>query len=1210
MDAHLNESQIEALLQPELEPDRGVLFDAESYQEAKAHLDACDSCRERFRLQESAMERLVHIKSNTPNARGPQCPPDEVWIEIAAGIQSQLAEMCLNHAVKCDHCGPLLSQAAADLAETLTPEEESRIAGLSSSTLEGQRALASKLGRSRTGGAGARGDATGKRKWFRAIFSPIRMATATLVIVLMIGGFWLANRLMNDRSPEQLIANAYGEKRMIEMRIEGAPYAPLRQERSADSAQSRMTRPALLSAEAEIARQLESHPESVRWLQASGRASMLEADAAGVEAAVLTLEKAKRLAPEDASVSVDLASAYFERGLILDREVDYASAVEILQRLKASHQGGETAQFNLAIALEKIPCKADAAAEWQTFLTQYPKSPWVPEAQRHLSEIRKQICLRHERSDSPLKTLEQTAAAFADRKTQTIAEIDERIEEYQDVAIKNWLPQLFAADGADRASAGRARKALEGIAQLLSSQHSDFWLSDILKADRQSSMVAEAVHMLAEGAAKIETSDELAAQRAASRAAALFDWSKVPAGRRRAQLVLVLAKQYEHRAAPCESMAQEMLRDPELKRDAWIHAQVLLEESLCASVPTRQALDAVQTALDAATVHRFPTLVLRADAAEAGFYAALGDTDRALDAAAKGLRAYWAGTYPKLRGYNALVAFDEINYPRDQWFLEAAILREAMPMVEDDPRTSMVAVEESRLGQALMHMGEFDEAERSYQRVEQLLVKSAPGLQRTSLRAEAELGFTKVDLSRNRLSACLDRIDRIRPIFEQLPDDFLDLDFYQTSGIAELRANRLDQAKYDLETAVGLAEKGLRNVETESDRWTWNHQTEPIYRAITELKLRSNAEQAWIAWESYKGAALRGRSIHLPSTLANRSAFRAPSQDLTSAPNIPEGVLVSYMSLPGGFVVWAWDRGSVRQQWVAVNEDRLVELAGRFAEHCSDPRSDRSALRSEGAELYRMVLLPIEPWIAGHRRFVFEPDGVLKTVPIGLLVDGAGEYLADRFDLSISPGVAYLNEARAWGGVSSSSNILLFANPQVVGWSPLPDVEQEAQGIASLFMHPSVVSQQPLSVPDFASRLAQADLFHFSGHAQISVASAGLVTGMPAALDYAQFDTIRSGHIQIAVLSACSSSRGTAGQFDDEDSLVRRFMGAHVPVVVASRWTVDSAATASLMRAFYASLLAGTPPAKSLALAMRTVRARPEFAHPYYWAGFTVFGLS
>jgi CHAT domain-containing protein len=239
-----------------------------------------------------------------------------------------------------------------------------------------------------------------------------------------------------------------------------------------------------------------------------------------------------------------------------------------------------------------------------------------------------------------------------------------------------------------------------------------------------------------------------------------------------------------------------------------------------------------------------------------------------------------------------------------------------------------------------------------------------------------------------------------------------------------------------------------------------------------------------------------------------------------------------------------------------------------------------------------------------------EPDGALKTLPFGILVDSHGKYLGDRFSVTISPGVAYLSRSRQWRGLNAASTAVIIGDPKTQGWIPLPDAAQEARAIAASFDHHLLLMSDSSFVPDLTSDIAQADIFHFSGHAQVSIESAGLITGSLKIFDPAQLNAIRRGRTQLVVLSACSSSRGRTGFFDDDDSMVRRLMGARVPEVLASRWTVDSAATTVLMKGFYSELLAGMPPSEALNSATRTVRARSEFSHPYYWAGFSVFGRS
>ena len=145
MDLHLNTDQIDELLQSAADstPNQGANRD--HLENARRHLKDCTTCQMRMRAHEQAIESLALLKPKTPGAKGLICPPDFVWLDIAAGILDRDAENDLSHAAQCDHCGSLLRQAKEDFAEELTPEEETIIANLPSLHTAWQGRLAVKL---------------------------------------------------------------------------------------------------------------------------------------------------------------------------------------------------------------------------------------------------------------------------------------------------------------------------------------------------------------------------------------------------------------------------------------------------------------------------------------------------------------------------------------------------------------------------------------------------------------------------------------------------------------------------------------------------------------------------------------------------------------------------------------------------------------------------------------------------------------------------------------------------------------------------------------------------------------------------------------------------------------------------------------------------------------------------------------------------------
>ena len=145
MNLHLNSDEINELLQLTAGDGPVETANPKHLEDARRHLNDCATCRLRMRVQEHATESLALLKPTNPGEKGPICPPVEVWLDIAAKIVHEDSQNHVNHAAECDHCGPLLRQAKEDFADELTPEEETMIADLPSSTTAWQGRLVAKL---------------------------------------------------------------------------------------------------------------------------------------------------------------------------------------------------------------------------------------------------------------------------------------------------------------------------------------------------------------------------------------------------------------------------------------------------------------------------------------------------------------------------------------------------------------------------------------------------------------------------------------------------------------------------------------------------------------------------------------------------------------------------------------------------------------------------------------------------------------------------------------------------------------------------------------------------------------------------------------------------------------------------------------------------------------------------------------------------------
>jgi CHAT domain-containing protein len=250
---------------------------------------------------------------------------------------------------------------------------------------------------------------------------------------------------------------------------------------------------------------------------------------------------------------------------------------------------------------------------------------------------------------------------------------------------------------------------------------------------------------------------------------------------------------------------------------------------------------------------------------------------------------------------------------------------------------------------------------------------------------------------------------------------------------------------------------------------------------------------------------------------------------------------------------------------------------------------------------------------------MIEPDGVLSDVAFSALVGGDGNYLAERFLLVTSPGVLYLARLRESDPITAKRPALVIGAPSEqrattafpVSLRALPEAADEARIVASRFERPVLLSGPTVTLDRVERELPLAVVIHFAGHARNDVGGTGLLlSGSGEIMAPEDLSPARLRRCQLVVLSACSTERGAEEGLYDPDSMVRTFLAAGVPYVVASRWNVDSKAAATLMNHFYTGLLAGQGVLVSLRESAAKLRRSPETAHPYYWAVFSSFGRS
>lgn len=244
------------------------------------------------------------------------------------------------------------------------------------------------------------------------------------------------------------------------------------------------------------------------------------------------------------------------------------------------------------------------------------------------------------------------------------------------------------------------------------------------------------------------------------------------------------------------------------------------------------------------------------------------------------------------------------------------------------------------------------------------------------------------------------------------------------------------------------------------------------------------------------------------------------------------------------------------------------------------------------------------------------PHQKLHYVPFAALYDGES-YFGEQFTLFQLPSSSALPFIQAKSGRSVDAPLVMgdprTDNPTLPA---LAYAEQEARQVADLFHEPALLGEQA-SEQALLSQAGTAGALHLAAHGALNpaaplfsrlwLAPEGKQDGRLNLFEVYSLDLAR---IDLVVLSACQTQLGQLSAGDEVTSLNRAFLyGA--PTVVSSLWSVDDAATGALMVNFYAHLRDGQGKAEALRRAQSELRSdpqHPEWAHPYYWAGFVLNG--
>jgi tetratricopeptide (TPR) repeat protein len=268
-------------------------------------------------------------------------------------------------------------------------------------------------------------------------------------------------------------------------------------------------------------------------------------------------------------------------------------------------------------------------------------------------------------------------------------------------------------------------------------------------------------------------------------------------------------------------------------------------------------------------------------------------------------------------------------------------------------------------------------------------------------------------------------------------------------------------------------------------------------------------------------------------------------------------------------------------------------------------------------ELYMQLVAPIRDDLEGNTRLAFILPDELAGLPMHALIsserDSKPTFLVEDFEISyLARGMLddlVSNESR--GIDPSSDSLKVFADPE----DNLPGARKESTNITAAYpVSQSFVGRNEATTTKFLAECSQAGIVHIAAHHRLDPNPTGFqILLAPSAtsdgtITLKELSTIRNPYLQLVVLSACDSIGSTDPISLGPARTAELFSLIGAKSVMGGLWKVSDESASKLMETFYKGLSRGKSRAEALQSAQRTMIESKQFAHPFYWACFALYG--
>jgi CHAT domain-containing protein len=1080
------------------------------------------------------------------------------------------------------------------------------------------------------------------REWWRGMFEPWWKVAAITVALLAVGpGVW---QLLKDREPAvsrglAALQQSFPQYRPLKARVAGNfPYLKYKPERGSDDSVP-IDQNQLLLAKAELARAVTTNP-TARARQALGRLLLLEADFGKAEE---QFAAALQAAPQEASLHVDLAALYYERGVRRQSVSFLAQAAEHCQTALKLAPANVEARFNLALCHEQMALPAEAIADWEEYLKLDATSPWAEEARSHLQKLRP----RSEKRPPATQELRAELAAAVNDESRLRAILTEHFGEVYSAVSEKLIDEWLQADLAENLPvAEQHHRLLRHIAHFAKETKEDAYLTDLLdhlqRLDAGKRKQVQTLRaLLRQADEQILRGEYEPAQAHCQTALRLARESGDVCHQEAARLGLARIYSPLFESAERLRLRETLVAETARRRHCLLQSKALLalanayywaqkpSQLLSASLAAYESARRVADAATQANATRFVGAA----------YAVLGERDTALNynfAAVHAMRAQGDTPLRMCQGYYQLAeTFAQFGHYAAALTYQLAALPECQRVSRDD----LIALLQGRVALHYSLLGRRQDSLRFLQAALQSADKQQDRASRNAMRADL---FTLLGRLRLQENAAEEALAAYQEALQATNDNsYLSL-VHEGRAAALLRLGRAAEAEAGLRTSIQLYDQARSSINELPARNLWLNQKQDVYRTMVafQWEQRQAPDVAFAYAEKSRNRelldALSGTKEFHWQPNRQTLEYKGSATPLTLAQVRlklpPSAQLIEYAVTEQKLLIWLISADKVVQAQTLI---RPAELQRQVTDYLQALHSlaDPVLLKTRAAALYRLLIAPVATELDPHRTLVVVPDEPLDLLPFSALVEPESQhYLIEDFTLLSSPSASVLIRMLAVGRVKKKTPapaLLALSNPvideqQFPGLPALPGTLQEIESLQAYYPRKLRLSGAQARKRVLLRQFGNYEVVHLATHSLLNKHNpllsgivlshnqeAATANSEDASLRAYEIFGLKAARTRLVILSSCRSGAEVNSQRGSFGSFTHVFFSAGVPAVLASLWKVDDESAAELMKDFhYGYRMEHLPPGAALRQAQlkQLHSSHQQWRHPYYWATFTLAG--